>query len=154
MAGLPDISIVTFAAALDAVAEQQGVNPFLDILAQAGQSLQISVVGDAPFDMTGFLDFENHRVDGPFRVFDADVDDVQLATNGYNNVGRNQIFGGEDGLNGRDGNDTLIGGSGDNTYGWQAGDVMIEQADQGYDRIFTNALYSNLHFANIEEIVV
>nr|WP_308494626.1 type I secretion C-terminal target domain-containing protein [Duganella rivi] len=71
------------------------------------------------------------------------------------NAAANTLSGGSgnDTLNGGAGNDTLIGGSGDDEYSVsEAGDVVKENANEGYDKVFTSTATYTLS-ANVEEVV-
>jgi Ca2+-binding RTX toxin-like protein len=71
------------------------------------------------------------------------------------NAAANTLSGGigNDTLNGGAGNDTLIGGAGDDEYSVsETGDVVKENANEGYDKVFAStATYTLL--ANVEEVV-
>ncbi|PCK79639.1 M10 family metallopeptidase C-terminal domain-containing protein, partial [Rhizobium sophoriradicis] len=75
---------------------------------------------------------------------------------GYGNAADNVITGGtrSDWLDGKAGADTLIGGAGDDTYTVDSlGDVVVEAADGGVDRILTDlAVYSLADIANVEDL--
>ncbi|AIC25934.1 hemolysin-type calcium-binding protein [Rhizobium etli bv. mimosae str. IE4771] len=75
---------------------------------------------------------------------------------GYGNTADNEITGGtrSDWLDGKAGADTLIGGAGDDTYTVDSlGDVVVEAADGGVDRILTDlAVYSLADIANVEDL--
>ncbi|MBX4929980.1 M10 family metallopeptidase C-terminal domain-containing protein [Rhizobium binae] len=75
---------------------------------------------------------------------------------GEGNAADNVITGGtrSDWLDGKAGADTLIGGAGDDTYTIDSlGDVVIEVADAGVDRILTDlAVYSLADIANVEDL--
>ncbi|WP_064709925.1 M10 family metallopeptidase C-terminal domain-containing protein [Rhizobium bangladeshense] len=75
---------------------------------------------------------------------------------GHGNAAANVITGGtgSDWLDGEAGDDTLIGGAGDDTYEVDSlGDVVVEAADAGTDKIRTDlAAYSLADIANVENL--
>jgi len=75
---------------------------------------------------------------------------------GTGNAGDNQISGGagDDVLNGAGGNDAMTGGAGNDTYFVaQAGDTVVENANQGTDTIITGlTTFSLANLANIENL--
>ncbi|NEJ20251.1 rhizobiocin [Rhizobium leguminosarum] len=75
---------------------------------------------------------------------------------GDGNAAANVITGGtgSDWLDGKAGDDTLIGGAGDDTYDVDSlGDVVVEAADGGTDKIWTDlAVYSLADIANVENL--
>ncbi|MGG7576387.1 M10 family metallopeptidase C-terminal domain-containing protein [Rhizobium sp. Nf11,1] len=75
---------------------------------------------------------------------------------GHGNAAANVITGGtgSDWLDGEVGDDTLIGGAGDDTYEVDSlGDVVVEAADGGTDKIRTDlAAYSLADIANVENL--
>jgi Ca2+-binding RTX toxin-like protein len=72
--------------------------------------------------------------------FGNDLDNVLVG-----NIGNNNLSGGlgNDSLNGGIGADTMVGGLGDDTYTIDnVGDVVVEEADAGVDRIFVSFDYT------------
>ena len=59
---------------------------------------------------------------------------------------------GNDYLRGDDGTDTLLGGAGDDIYSIDAGDVVIENADEGIDLVFSSTSYTL--GANVENLTL
>ncbi len=65
--------------------------------------------------------------------------------NFYGGEGNDSLYGGEgaDSLDGGDGADTLYGGAGDDVYYVnQVGDVVVENADEGWDVIYASVSYT------------
>lgn len=70
----------------------------------------------------------------------------------YGNSGNNVLIGGagNDRLDGGGGNDTLIGGIGDDTYVVSSNALIIEQANEGMDRVESSVSYSlGAHFEHL-----
>lgn len=110
--------------------------------AQAGQIEEITLTGTADLNATG-----------------SSNDNIINGNAGNNTlnggVGSDTLNGaaGNDVLDGGSGADTMAGGVGDDTYYIDnTGDVIIESAGQGFDRIFSNISVTADQVANIEEI--
>lgn len=71
----------------------------------------------------------------------------------FGHQGDDELQGGQgrDWLEGGEGVDTLIGGEGDDSYFADNQDIIVERADEGYDRIFIDASF-DLSCTNIEEL--
>ncbi|GLK55981.1 Ca2+-binding RTX toxin-like protein [Methylopila capsulata] len=77
-----------------------------------------------------------------------------LDNNVIGDEGGDTLYGldGDDLLKGRGGDDTMVGGAGDDAYYVDdAGDVVTEAADEGYDSVYTSVDYTLS--ANVEKIV-
>ena len=104
-----------------------------------------------------FVSIENVTLDGVDNLAAAGND---LANEITGNDGNNFLFGGmgNDTLNGGLGSDRLEGGEGDDTYVIDdAGDVVVEAADNGTDTVIASIdidLSSSAMFANIENITL
>ncbi|SFJ49124.1 Ca2+-binding protein, RTX toxin-related [Marinobacter persicus] len=79
-----------------------------------------------------------------------DLDNVIKGNSGANVL---EGFAGDDVLDGGAGADTLAGGEGDDTYFVDStGDTVVENTDEGYDRVFASA--SHTMGANVEELTL
>ncbi|HEU0097981.1 MAG TPA: calcium-binding protein, partial [Allosphingosinicella sp.] len=120
-----------------------------DLNLAAGQTLQVDGSGLGAFET---LYFDGRaETDGNFSITGGAATDVFFGGSG------NDVFsggGGTDRFFGGAGADTMTGGTGDDYYQVdQAGDVVIEAAGEGTDRIDTNlAVYSLASTPNVEDL--
>jgi Ca2+-binding RTX toxin-like protein len=103
---------------------------------------------------------ESNHIDGETGddiINGGNANDIIIAGEGddtmFGHQGDDELQGGQgqDWLEGGEGADTLIGGEGDDNYFADNQDTIVENEDEGYDRIFIDDSF-NLSGTNIEEL--
>lgn len=133
--------------------------PSPDLIAQANAArYQDNFYAPAPFGDEAPKPQKDKPAASPkFLSLDEDTDDLSLGSSlaGIGNGLDNRLTGnaGNNILDGMGGVDTMVGGKGDDSYYLDnAGDQIIEQADEGVDTVYATA--SSTLSANVENLVL